>query len=225
MRAAVRARGVSWTDPADALGSRAMNQPPPAVGSLEAPRTEAPRTEAPDTDAPGTTPAVRSLDVAIQRLDEGLPLPAYAHPGDAGADLCARVDVELAPGARASVPTGVAIALPHGYAAFVHPRSGLAARRGVTALNAPGTIDAGYRGENHVILLNTDQHEAVVLHRGDRIAQLVVQRVEHAVFRPVDDLPASARGTGGHGSTGGFAGHEARPGTNVGADVPEGEAP
>jgi dUTP pyrophosphatase len=175
---------------------------------------------APEPSTPGTT-----LDVPLHQLDAELPLPAYAHPGDAGADLVTRVDVELPPGGRATVPTGVAVALPEGFAAFVHPRSGLAARCGVTTLNAPGTIDAGYRGEIHVILLNTDQHEAVVLHRGDRIAQLVVQRVEHAVFRPVDDLPASARGTGGHGSTGGFAGHEARPGTNVGADVPEGEAP
>ncbi|HET8616756.1 MAG TPA: dUTP diphosphatase [Actinomycetales bacterium] len=165
------------------------------------------------------------VEVALLRLDPGLPLPAYAHPGDAGADLAARVDVELAPGARASVPTGVAIALPDGYAAFVHPRSGLAARCGVTTLNAPGTIDAGYRGEIHVILLNTDQHESVRLRRGDRIAQLVVQRVERAVFVDVSELPESVRGAGGHGSTGGFAGYQARPGTSVGADAPEGEAP
>jgi dUTP pyrophosphatase len=167
----------------------------------------------------------RDLTVALQLLDDGIPLPAYAHPGDAGADLVARVDVDLPPGGRATVPTGVAIALPDGYAAFVHPRSGLAARCGVTTLNAPGTIDAGYRGEIQVILLNTDQHETVSLRRGDRIAQLVVQRVEHAVFTPVLELPASVRGSGGHGSTGGFAGFEARPGTNVGADAPEREAP
>jgi dUTP pyrophosphatase len=165
------------------------------------------------------------VTVPLLRLDPELPVPAYAHPGDAGADLATRVDVALAPGARATVPTGVAIAVPDGYAAFVHPRSGLAARCGVTTLNAPGTIDAGYRGEIQVILLNTDQHETVRLRRGDRIAQLVVQRVERAVFTEVGSLPDSERGAGGHGSTGGFAGHEARPGTNVGADAPEGEAP
>jgi dUTP pyrophosphatase len=177
--------------------------------------------------AAATQPTVEpeTVGVALQLLDAGLPAPAYAHPGDAGADLVTRVDVELAPGARATVPTGVAIALPDGYAAFVHPRSGLAARCGVTTLNAPGTIDAGYRGEIHVILLNTDQHEAVSLRRGDRIAQLVVQRVERALFTPVDELPASVRGTSGHGSTGGFAGYGPRPGTNVGAPAPEGEAP
>lgn len=168
--------------------------------------------------------AVSRVDVLLQQLDPELPAPTYAHPGDAGADLVTRVDVELVPGARVTVPTGVAIALPEGYAAFVHPRSGLAARCGVTTLNAPGTVDAGYRGEIQVTLLNTDQSQTVTLRRGERIAQLVVQRVEHAVFTPVPELPASARGAGGHGSTGGFAGHEARPGTNVGADAPEGEA-
>jgi dUTP pyrophosphatase len=173
---------------------------------------------APEPSTPGTT-----LDVPLHQLDAELPLPAYAHPGDAGADLVTRVDVELPPGGRATVPTGVAVALPEGFAAFVHPRSGLAARCGVTTLNAPGTIDAGYRGEVHVTLLNTDRNHTVVLRRGERIAQLVVQRVEHAVFVPVDELPASARGAGGHGSTGGFAGHQSRPGTNVGADAPEGE--
>jgi dUTP pyrophosphatase len=173
---------------------------------------------------PTTVGAVSRVDVALQRLDDGLPVPAYAHPGDAGADLVTRVDVELAPGGRVTVPTGVALALPDGYAGFVHPRSGLAARLGVTTLNAPGTVDAGYRGEIHVTLLNTDQTRSVTLRRGERIAQLVVQRVEHAVFTEVPELPSSARGAGGHGSTGGFAGHEARPGTNVGADAPEGEA-
>lgn len=142
------------------------------------------------------------VDVLIRRLDEELPLPSYAHPGDAGADLVSAVDVELPPGERAVVPTGMAIALPDGYAAFVHPRSGLGARFGVTIVNAPGTIDAGYRGEIKVTLLNTDARDTVRLRRGDRIAQLVVQRVEHAVFHEVTALPGSARGTGGFGSTG-----------------------
>ncbi|MEU6038295.1 dUTP diphosphatase [Actinomadura sp. NPDC047616] len=145
------------------------------------------------------------MDVLIQRLDPDLPLPAYAHPGDAGADLVAAVDVELAPGERAMVPTGMAIALPDGYAAFIHPRSGLGARLGVTIVNAPGTVDAGYRGEIKVTLLNTDPRATVRLRRGDRIAQMVVQRVEHAVFHEVAQLPGSARGDNGFGSTGGFA--------------------
>jgi len=144
------------------------------------------------------------VPLLVQRLDPVLPLPEYAHPGDAGADLVARVDVRLAPGERASVPTGIAIALPQGYAAFVLPRSGLAARLGVTTLNGPGTVDAGYRGEITVILVNTDRTEPVEIRRGDRIAQLVVQRVEQARFVPVQTLPGSERGTDGHGSTGGF---------------------
>ena len=144
-------------------------------------------------------------EVLLHRLDAGLPAPAYAHPGDAGADLVTRVDVELAPGERVTVPTGVAVALPNGYAAFVHPRSGLAARHGVTVLNGPGTVDAGYRGEIQVTLVNTDASQAVRLRRGDRIAQLVVQRVERARFVEVDRLPGSARGDGGHGSTGGLS--------------------
>jgi dUTP pyrophosphatase len=145
------------------------------------------------------------VPVLITRLDRGLPLPARAHPGDAGADLFAVADTELAPGQRATVPTGVAIALPDGYAAFVHPRSGLAARYGVTIVNAPGTVDAGYRGEIRVTLLNTDSERPVRLRRGDRIAQLVVQRVEYPVFHEVERLPGSARGDGGFGSTGGHA--------------------
>lgn len=147
-----------------------------------------------------------SVEVLIQRLDPDLPPPAYAHPGDAGADLHAREDVELLPGERAVVPTGIAIALPDGYAAFVHPRSGLAARLGVTLVNAPGTIDAGYRGEILVNLINHDRSRSAKISRGDRIAQLVVQRVERAHFHLVDELPASVRGTGGHGSTGGHEG-------------------
>ncbi|TXK39497.1 dUTP diphosphatase [Nonomuraea sp. C10] len=141
-------------------------------------------------------------EVLIQRLDPGLPLPSYAHPGDAGADLYAAEDAELLPGERAVIGTGVAIALPDGYAAFVHPRSGLAARHGVTLVNAPGTVDAGYRGEIKVTLINTDAKEPFRLRRGDRMAQLVFQRVETAAFREVGELPGSARGTGGHGSTG-----------------------
>lgn len=142
------------------------------------------------------------VQVLIQRLDDGLPVPSYAHPGDAGADLYTIEDVELLPGERAVVGTGVAIALPDGYAAFVHPRSGLAAKHGVTLVNAPGTVDAGYRGEIRVTVINTDAKEPFRLSRGDRVAQLVVQRVERAAFTEVELLPGSARGTGGFGSTG-----------------------
>jgi dUTP pyrophosphatase len=141
-------------------------------------------------------------DVLVKRLDPDVPLPVYAHPGDAGADLAAAEDVTLGPGERALVRTGVAIALPDGYAAFVHPRSGLAARHGVTIVNAPGTVDAGYRGEIKVTLLNTDREQPVSFRRGDRIAQLIIQRVERAVFHEADELPGSARGDGGFGSTG-----------------------
>ena len=146
------------------------------------------------------------VEVLVRRLDPDLPLPAYAHPGDAGADLVTTQDVVLEPGQRAMVPTGVAIALPAGYAAFVHPRSGLAHKLGVGVVNAPGTVDAGYRGEIQVLLVNHDRTDTVRLRRGDRIAQLVVQRVERARFHEVELLPGSARGEGGHGSTGGFAG-------------------
>jgi dUTP pyrophosphatase len=146
------------------------------------------------------------LPVPVRRLDPDLPLPGYAHPGDAGADLVAAEDVEIAPGERALVGTGVAIALPDGYVGLVHPRSGLAARLGVTVLNAPGTVDAGYRGEIKVNLVNHDRTSPAKISRGDRIAQLVVQRVERANFHDVDELPDSTRGSGGHGSTGGHAG-------------------
>ena len=146
----------------------------------------------------------RAVRVAVRRLDPGLPLPSYAHPGDAGADMHARTDVTLAPGERALVPTGIAIALPAGYAAFSHPRSGLATRHGVTIVNAPGTIDAGYRGEIFVNLVNLDATTTFTVHRGDRIAQLVVQRVEVAVFTETDSLPDSERGETGHGASGGF---------------------
>ncbi|MET8278395.1 dUTP diphosphatase [Micromonospora sp. NPDC005174] len=145
------------------------------------------------------------VPVPVRLLDTELPLPTYAHPGDAGADLVAAADVELPPGGRALVPTGVAVALPDGYVGLVHPRSGLAARLGVTVLNAPGTVDAGYRGEIMVNLINHDRETPAKISRGDRIAQLVVQRVARARFEPVAELPGSARGTGGHGSTGGHA--------------------
>jgi len=145
------------------------------------------------------------LEVLVQRLDEGVPLPTYSHPGDAGADLVTAEDVTLAPGERVVVGTGLAIALPEGYAAFVHPRSGLAARHGLSIVNTPGTVDAGYRGEVKVLLVNHDPREPIELRRGDRVAQLVFQRVERAAFVEVDELPPSDRGAGGHGSTGGAA--------------------
>jgi dUTP pyrophosphatase len=145
------------------------------------------------------------IDVLITRLDPGVPLPSYEHPGDAGADLVTTVDATLAPGQRALLPTGIAIALPDGYAAFVHPRSGLAVRFGVSLVNAPGTVDAGYRGEIKVSVVNLDPSTPVVFHRGDRIAQLVIQPVVRARFHEVAQLPGSARGAGGFGSTGGHA--------------------
>ena len=146
------------------------------------------------------------LPVLLRRLDPQLPIPASARPGDAGVDLYARVDIDLAPGERSLVPTGVAIALPDGYAAFTHPRSGLAARHGITLVNAPGTIDAGYRGEIMVNVVNLDPREEFRIARGDRIAQLVVQRVEQVRFVEVDSLPQSVRGDTGHGASGGFGG-------------------
>ncbi|WP_323794285.1 dUTP diphosphatase [Nocardioides sp.] len=147
----------------------------------------------------------QNLPVQVVRLDPDLPLPAYARAGDAGADLMTTRDVTLAPGERALVPTGIALALPEGYVALVHPRSGLAVRHGLSIVNTPGTVDAGYRGEVQVLLINQDPSESVSLCRGDRIAQLVIQRVERAVFEEVDRLPDSERGDGGYGSTGGFA--------------------
>jgi dUTP pyrophosphatase len=143
------------------------------------------------------------LEVPVLRLDPDLPLPTYARPGDAGADLVAREGAVLAArGGRALVPTGIALAIPEGFAGFVQPRSGLALRHGVTCLNTPGLIDAGYRDELRVLLVNTDPDEPYEVHRGDRIAQLVIQRVETCAFVVVDDLPASARGVGGFGHTG-----------------------
>lgn len=143
--------------------------------------------------------------VELVRLDPDLPLPRYAKPGDAGADLATAEDLTLTPGERRVVGTGMAIALPEGWAAFVHPRSGLAARSGLTIVNAPGTVDAGYRGEIKVCLLNTDTSTPIRLARGDLIAQLVVQPVATATFVEVSELPPSVRGTGGYGSTGGIA--------------------
>ena len=149
---------------------------------------------------------VSPLEVRVRRLDPEVPLPAYAHPGDAGCDLVTVEDAEVAPGERVVLRTGLSLALPEGYAAFVHPRSGLAAHHGVSLVNAPGTIDAGYRGEIQVIVINHDPRQTLVLRRMDRVAQLVVQRVEQVVWREeAGELPPSLRGAGGHGSTGGHA--------------------
>lgn len=151
--------------------------------------------------APATTDG--SLRVQVRRIHPDAPLPSYALDGDAGADLSTMLDIDLAPGQRALLPTGIALALPPGYAGFVHPRSGLAVRAGLGLVNAPGTIDSGYRGEIKVIVINHDPRDVIKLRVGDRIAQLVIQRVEQAVFEVADELPESVRGSGGHGSTGG----------------------
>ena len=143
-----------------------------------------------------------AAEVLVSTLDPDLPLPQYAHPGDAGADLYARVDVDIAPGQRVSVPTGIALALPDGFAGFVVPRSGLARRLGIGLVNSPGTIDAGYRGEIEVLLINHDPQVTAQIRRGDRIAQLVIQPVVRARFHPVQTLPGSHRGDGGFGSSG-----------------------
>lgn len=145
---------------------------------------------------------MKKLQVLITRLDPSVPVPQYAKAGDAGADIVSRVDITLQPGERALVPTGIAIALPDGYVALVHPRSGLAIKHGVTMVNAPGTVDAGYRGELHCIMINHDPKEAITFHKGDRIAQLVIQKVERAEFIEVENLPGSGRGADGFGSTG-----------------------
>ncbi|WP_328667529.1 dUTP diphosphatase [Streptomyces sp. NBC_00322] len=159
------------------------------------------------------------VDVLIRRVDPEVPLPSYAHPGDAGADLVTCEAVEIAPGERVVLSTGVSIALPDGYAAFVHPRSGLAARCGVALVNAPGTVDAGYRGEIKVIVVNLDPRESVRFDRFDRIAQLVVQQVEKVRFHEVAELPGSARAEGGFGSTGGHAVVDGSTGGNRYASV------
>jgi dUTP pyrophosphatase len=143
------------------------------------------------------------VEIAIRRLDPDLPVPARQHDDDAGYDLVARVDATIAPaGGRAMIPTGVAVAIPAGYAGFVQPRSGLALRAGVTVLNTPGLVDAGYRDELRVILVNLDPVAEFAVRRGDRIAQLVIQRVEAVEWRVVDELDDTARGLGGFGSTG-----------------------
>ncbi len=142
------------------------------------------------------------MRIPVVRMDPELPLPTRAHPGDAGLDLCTTTDAVLAPGERVLLGTGLALAIPHGFVGLVHPRSGLAAKQGITVVNAPGTVDAGYRGEVMVCLLNTDARHTVELHRGDRIAQLVVQAVELPELVEVDSLDETSRGTGGHGSSG-----------------------
>ncbi|OAV60883.1 dUTP diphosphatase [Enteractinococcus helveticum] len=145
------------------------------------------------------------LNIELQLLDDGIAPPTYALPGDAGADLVTTIDVTLVPGQRQLVPTGVAVAIPNGFAGFVHPRSGLATRAGLSIVNAPGTIDAGYRGEIKVALINLDPNETIELKRGERIAQLVIQPVYQADFMIVDELPNSIRQDAGFGSTGGFS--------------------
>ena len=143
-----------------------------------------------------------SVNVLITRLDSSVPLPRYGKPGDAGADIASRVDMVLKAGERALVPTGLSIALPPGYVALVHPRSGLAIKNGISMVNTPGTVDASYRGELQVILINHDLREDFVIKKGDRIAQLVIQKFEVGNFIEVDTLPGTDRGTGGFGSTG-----------------------
>jgi dUTP pyrophosphatase len=143
-----------------------------------------------------------NVQVLITRLDPSIPLPVYAKGGDAGADIVSRIEVTLLPGERALVPTGISIALPDGYVALVHPRSGLAIKHGVTMVNTPGTVDAGYRGELQCIMINHDPKESITFRKGDRIAQLVIQKVERAEFVEVEELPGSGRGSGGFGSTG-----------------------
>jgi dUTP pyrophosphatase len=140
--------------------------------------------------------------ILIKRLDPTVPLPSYAKAGDAGADLATRIDFTINPGERMLVPTGISIALPNGYVALVHPRSGLAIKHGLSMVNTPGTVDAGYRGELQVILINHDLTQPVSFKKGDRIAQLVIQKVERADFVEVSDLPGSDRAAGGFGSTG-----------------------
>ena len=142
------------------------------------------------------------LDILVTKLDNDAVIPTYAKPGDAGADLFSISDLVLAPGERALVKTGIAIALPNGYVGLVHPRSGLGLKNGISVVNTPGTIDAGYRGEIGVVLINHDLHESFQVKKGDRIAQLVIQKVENAQFKVVNQLPESERAAGGYGSTG-----------------------
>ena len=142
------------------------------------------------------------IEIALKLLDEGIPLPRYRHEGDAGFDLSSRIDFCIEPGERAIVPTGVALQIPRGYAGLVLPRSGLAARHGIALVNSPGLIDSGYRGEIAVVLINTDKRNRFEIKRGDRIAQLVIQKVEEAVIREAAELDETPRGAGGFGSTG-----------------------
>jgi dUTP pyrophosphatase len=142
------------------------------------------------------------IELKIKLLDSDIPTPRYQQEGDAGLDLPSRVDVTLNPGERATIPTGLAVAIPPGYAGFVLPRSGLAARHGIALVNSPGLIDAGYRGELAIVMINTDKHEAFHIKRGDRIAQLVLQKVVEAATVQVDHLDETSRGAGGFGSTG-----------------------
>jgi dUTP pyrophosphatase len=142
------------------------------------------------------------IEIQIKLLDEGLPMPRYQHEGDAGLDLPSRVDYVLEPGERAMIPTGIAVAIPRGYAGFVLPRSGLAARHGIALVNSPGLVDSGYRGEMAIIMINTDRHEPFQIRRGDRIAQLVIQKVVEATTVRVRELDSTSRGAGGFGSTG-----------------------
>jgi dUTP pyrophosphatase len=142
------------------------------------------------------------IEIQIKLLDEGLPMPRYQHEGDAGLDLPSRVDFVLEPGERAMIPTGIAVAIPQGYAGFVLPRSGLAARHGIALVNSPGLVDSGYRGEMAIIMINTDKHQPFQIKRGDRIAQLVIQKVVEATTIKVSELDSTSRGEGGFGSTG-----------------------
>jgi dUTP pyrophosphatase len=142
------------------------------------------------------------IEIEIKLLDEGLPMPRYQHEGDAGLDLPSRVDYVLGPGERAMIPTGIAVAIPRGYAGFVLPRSGLASRHGIALVNSPGLIDAGYRGELAIVMINTDKHSSFDIKRGDRIAQLVIQPVIEARTVQVKELDDTSRGVGGFGSTG-----------------------
>ncbi|MFY9555139.1 MAG: dUTP diphosphatase [Blastocatellia bacterium] len=142
------------------------------------------------------------IEIQIQLLDEDLPMPRYQHEGDAGLDLHSRVDIVLGPGERAMVPTGIAVAIPSGYAGFVLPRSGLASRHGISLVNSPGLVDSGYRGEMAIVMINTDKREPFHIKRGDRIAQLVIQRVVEATAVQVEELDLTPRGSGGFGSTG-----------------------
>lgn len=162
-----------------------------------------------------------ALQVRVRLLHEQARLPAYAKAGDAGADLCALTEATLAPGQRALLPTGIAVAIPDGWVGLVHPRSGLAARHGITVVNAPGTIDSGYRGEILVNLVNLDPHEPFTIHAGDRIAQLLLQPVARASFLATGSLSDSERGDTGHGSSGGFGRRAvpARPASPISEDT------